>query len=84
MHIFCLDYTVSASKSYPLRVQNKLTTSKTVWSIIEARNLTRRKKEPAPLHLKDEVRTDSEEKRTELRPGWCVPPAGAQCLLKTD
>ena len=27
MHIFCLDYTVSASKSYPLRVQNKLTTS---------------------------------------------------------
>lgn len=28
MHIFCLDYTVSVSKSYPLRVQNKLTTSK--------------------------------------------------------
>lgn len=27
MHIFCLDYTVSVSKSYPLRVQNKLTTS---------------------------------------------------------
>ena len=43
-----------------------------------------KKKKPAPLHLKDEVRTDSEEKRTGLRPGWCVPPAGAQCLLKTD
>jgi hypothetical protein len=28
MHIFCLDYTFSVSKSYPLRVQNKLTTSK--------------------------------------------------------
>ena len=28
MHIFCLDYTVSVSKSYPLRVQNKLTTSR--------------------------------------------------------
>ena len=27
MHIFCLDYTVSVSKSYPLHVQNKLTTS---------------------------------------------------------
>lgn len=27
MHIFCLDYTVSVSKNYPLRVQNKLTTS---------------------------------------------------------
>ena len=27
MHIFCLDYTVSVSKSYPLRVQNKLTTA---------------------------------------------------------
>lgn len=30
MHIFCLDYTVSVSKSYPLRVQNKLTTSAVV------------------------------------------------------
>ena len=34
MHIFCLDYTVSVSKSYPLRVQNKLTTSATLLTII--------------------------------------------------
>lgn len=27
MHIFCLDYTVSVSKSYPLRVPKTLTTS---------------------------------------------------------
>lgn len=38
------------------------------------------KKEPAPLHLKDEVRTDSEEKRTELRSVGHVPPAGAARL----
>ncbi len=30
MHIFCLDYTVSVSKSYPLRVQNKLTISQSL------------------------------------------------------
>ena len=33
MHIFCLDYTVSVSKSYPLRVQNKLTTSVGAFSL---------------------------------------------------
>lgn len=35
MHIFCLDYTVSVSKSYPLRVQNKLTTSRGDTSVIK-------------------------------------------------